>query len=203
MAGAAHMGTMTTLRREAQDPATAPERLHELIHLAGNRGDHDSDSGWCREDVAANPNAAQDTLRELATDQNDTMARFNAARNPALDTDTLHEDIMEEIVGEIQDEFDEERPDVEKRDDSTYSINGMMLIEEVNSFFGLDISTDDYDTIGGWIYSQIENPPRKNQFVVSEEGFRFTIEETDYLRISRIAVTRADDATWEPQAETG
>jgi CBS domain containing-hemolysin-like protein len=113
------------------------------------------------------------------------------------------EDIMEEIVGEIQDEFDEERPDVEKRDDSTYSINGMMLIEEVNSFFGLDISTDDYDTIGGWIYSQIENPPRKNQFVVSEEGFRFTIEETDYLRISRIAVTRADDATWEPQAETG
>lgn len=113
------------------------------------------------------------------------------------------EDIMEEIVGEIQDEFDEERPDVEQRDDSTYSINGMMLIEEVNSFFGLDISTDDYDTIGGWIYSQIENPPKKNQFVISEEGFRFTIEETDYLRISRIAVTRADDANWEPRAETG
>lgn len=113
------------------------------------------------------------------------------------------EDIMEEIVGEIQDEFDEERPDVEQRDDSTYSINGMMLIEEVNSFFGLDISTEDYDTIGGWIYSQIENPPKKNQFVISEEGFRFTIEETDYLRISRIAVTRADDANWEPRAETG
>ncbi|QMV43851.1 hemolysin family protein [Cohnella cholangitidis] len=113
------------------------------------------------------------------------------------------EDIMEEIVGEIQDEFDEERPDIEKRDDSTYSINGMMLIEEVNSFFGLDISTEDYDTIGGWIYSQIENPPKKNQYVVSEEGFRFTIEETDHLRISRIEVTRSDDESWEPQAETG
>ncbi|RED64160.1 hemolysin family protein [Cohnella lupini] len=113
------------------------------------------------------------------------------------------EDIMEEIVGEIQDEFDEERPDVEKRDDNTYSINGMMLIEEVNSFFGLDISTDDYDTIGGWIYSQIENPPKKNQYVVSEEGFKFTIEETDHLRISRIAVTRSDHESWEAQAETG
>ncbi len=113
------------------------------------------------------------------------------------------EDIMEEIVGEIQDEFDEERPDIEKRDESTYSINGMMLIEEVNSFFGLDISTDDYDTIGGWIYSQIENPPKKNQFVVSEEGFRFTIEETDHLRVSRIIVARSDDESWEPQAETG
>ncbi|MFC5405670.1 hemolysin family protein [Cohnella soli] len=113
------------------------------------------------------------------------------------------EDIMEEIVGEIQDEFDEERPDVERKDDSTYSINGLMLIEEVNSFFGLDISTEDYDTIGGWIYSQIENPPKKNQFVVSQEGLRFTIEETDHLRISRVLVTRTDDAEWELQAETG
>lgn len=113
------------------------------------------------------------------------------------------EDIMEEIVGEIQDEFDEERPDVEKRDDSTYSINGMMLIEEVNTFFGLDLPTDDYDTIGGWIYSQIESPPKKNQYVESEEGLRFTIEETDHLRISRITVTRVDDAAWELQAETG
>jgi len=113
------------------------------------------------------------------------------------------EDIMEEIVGEIQDEFDEERPDLEKKDENTYSINGMMLIEEVNSFFGLAIPTDDYDTIGGWIYSQIENPPKKNQFVVSEEGFRFTIEETDHLRISRITVDRTDKEDWEPQAETG
>ncbi|WP_256756787.1 hemolysin family protein [Cohnella sp. WQ 127256] len=113
------------------------------------------------------------------------------------------EDIMEEIVGEIQDEFDEERPDVEKLDESTYSINGMMLIEEVNSFFGIDISTEDYDTIGGWIYSQIENPPKKNQYVTSLEGFRFTIEETDHLRIARIFVTRSDEVDWEPQAETG
>jgi CBS domain containing-hemolysin-like protein len=113
------------------------------------------------------------------------------------------EDIMEEIVGEIQDEFDEERPDVEKRDESTYSINGMMLIEEVNNFFGLDISTDDYDTIGGWIYSQIENPPMKSQYVQSEQGFRFTIEETDHMRISRITVTRTNETGWEHQAETG
>jgi hypothetical protein len=86
---AAHIRTMTTLRKEAQDPATAPERLHELIHLAGNRGDGDQDAGWCREYVAANPSAALHTLRELATDQDDTVARFNAARNPSLDADTL------------------------------------------------------------------------------------------------------------------
>ncbi len=115
------------------------------------------------------------------------------------------EDIMEEIVGEIQDEFDEERPDIEKKDENTYSISGMLLIEEVNSMFNLDIPTDDYDTIGGWIYSQIEIPPKKNQAIETEDGnVRFVIEETDNLRVSRIMVTRLDGETgWEPQAETG
>ena len=98
------------------------------------------------------------------------------------------EDIMEEIVGEIQDEFDEERPDIERKDDRTYSINGLLLIEEVNSYFKLDIESDDYDTIGGWIYSQIEIPPTRGQGVFYKDTHKFVIEETDNLRISRITV---------------
>lgn len=103
------------------------------------------------------------------------------------------EDIMEEIVGEIQDEFDEEREQLEKKDDNSYSISGLMLIEEVNSFFGLDIETDDYDTIGGWLYSRIEIPPTNNQCVDYPGGYEFVIEETDHLRISRIIVRRVGD----------
>lgn len=104
------------------------------------------------------------------------------------------EDIMEEIVGEIQDEFDEEREQLEKRDDNSYSISGLMLIEEVNSFFGFDIETDDYDTIGGWLYSKIEIPPTNNQRVNYPGGYEFVIEETDHLRISRIIVRRVGDS---------
>jgi CBS domain containing-hemolysin-like protein len=104
------------------------------------------------------------------------------------------EDIMEEIVGEIQDEFDEEREQVEKIDDKSYSISGLMLIEEVNSFFGLEIESDDYDTIGGWLYSKIEIPPTNNQRVDYPGGYEFVIEETDHLRISRIIVRRAGDS---------
>lgn len=74
---------MTTAREEAQDPATSPERLRELINLPGNRADIDSDSGWCREYVAANPNASPETLRELAADQDDFMSRLGVAKNPA------------------------------------------------------------------------------------------------------------------------
>ena len=103
------------------------------------------------------------------------------------------EDIMEEIVGEIQDEFDEERPDIERKDDRTYSINGLLLIEEVNSFFNLDIESDDYDTIGGWIYSQIEIPPKRGQGVLYKDTHKFVIEETDNLRISRITVRLIKD----------
>lgn len=83
------MRAMTTLRDEAQNPGTSPERLHELINLPGDRADGDQDAGWCREDVATNPNASPQTLSELAADQDDTMARFNAARNPSTGTDTL------------------------------------------------------------------------------------------------------------------
>jgi CBS domain containing-hemolysin-like protein len=100
------------------------------------------------------------------------------------------EDIMEEIVGEIQDEFDEERPTIEVKDENTFSIDGLLLIDEVNNYFGLGITSDDYDTIGGWIYSQIEIPPSKNQQVNYNDEFEFIVEETDHLRISRIKVRR-------------
>lgn len=80
------MTAMTSLRKEAQNPETSAARLHELICLPGNRGDGDSDAGWCREHVAANPSAAPEALKELAADQDDFMARLHTARNPSLDT---------------------------------------------------------------------------------------------------------------------
>ncbi|TBL81862.1 hemolysin family protein [Paenibacillus thalictri] len=101
------------------------------------------------------------------------------------------EDIIEEIVGEIQDEFDEERPQIEFVEEGRHSIDGRLLIEEVNSYFRLEIECDDYDTIGGWMYSQIEIPPTRNQ-TIAHRGFEFRIEETDHLRISRILVSRRE-----------
>ncbi|MBU7319435.1 hemolysin family protein [Paenibacillus sp. SM 69] len=108
------------------------------------------------------------------------------------------EDILEEIVGEIQDEFDpDERARVEKKDEYNYSIDGLMLIDEVNDQFGLEIESEDYDTIGGWMYSQVELPPKHGQSVVYQDEFEFVIEETDDLRIARLAVRKlqADSQT--------
>lgn len=88
-ASSAHKRPMTSVRDEAQNPAAEPDRLHELINLPRDRGDGDSDAGWCREHVAANPNVSLATLRELAADKDNCMARRNAANNPSLASQTL------------------------------------------------------------------------------------------------------------------
>ncbi|MDF2723216.1 MAG: rane protein, partial [Paenibacillus sp.] len=99
------------------------------------------------------------------------------------------EDILEELVGEIHDEFDEERPTIEKKDEHTHSVDGMLHIEEFNDYFGLDIETDDYDTIGGWVYSQVEIPPKKLQRV-QFRNYEMVVEEVDHMRVSRLAVRK-------------
>ncbi|WP_227874380.1 hemolysin family protein [Tumebacillus algifaecis] len=97
------------------------------------------------------------------------------------------EDILEELVGEIQDEFDEERPFIEEQNDHV-SIDARMLIDEVNEYFHLHIESEEVDTIGGFIYAQFQTP-----FVggkVTIDNFHFTITEMDSLRVTRLAVRR-------------
>lgn len=98
------------------------------------------------------------------------------------------EDIMEQIVGDIQDEFDIDSPGIVKREDGSYSISGLMLIEEVNSFFGTLIDTDDYDTIGGWMYAMVDFPPKPGQSVIVGSRCELQVEEMISLRISRISL---------------
>lgn len=97
------------------------------------------------------------------------------------------EDILEEIVGEIQDEFDEERPEIEDLGNKTYSVDGKMLLVDVNSFFELELDTENCDTLGGWIYSQIDYQPTVGQRVETEQAV-FVVEEVEKMRISRIGI---------------
>lgn len=103
------------------------------------------------------------------------------------------EDILEEIVGEIQDEFDEERPEVEEKSSRTYSVDGKMLLEEVNDSFELELDTENCDTIGGWVYAQLDYPPQVGQKVQTEAAV-FTVEEIDKMRIVRVGIQLLHDA---------
>ena len=97
------------------------------------------------------------------------------------------EDILEEIVGEIQDEFDEERPTVEKRTEKLYSLDAKMLLDDVNDMFGTNIEEENIDTIGGWLSTQVDTPPRVGQKANFGDD-EFFVEEVDRVRITRVLV---------------
>ncbi|USG67298.1 hemolysin family protein [Brevibacillus ruminantium] len=101
------------------------------------------------------------------------------------------EDIMEEIVGDIQDEFDNERPEVEKKDDQL-SFDGRMLLEEVNDYLDIDLTDPEVDTIAGWIYKRIDHTPRVGD-IVSEDGYDFIVDEVDHFRITRVLVKKSKE----------
>ncbi|WP_312853858.1 hemolysin family protein [Thermoactinomyces mirandus] len=97
------------------------------------------------------------------------------------------EDIIEEIFGEIQDEFDDELPLIQKQGGDTVIDSGL-LIEDVNEHFKITIEDPDNDTIGGWLFSELDKVPKEGDQVVFN-GWVFTVMEMDQLRISRILVS--------------
>lgn len=99
------------------------------------------------------------------------------------------EDIMEEIVGELHDEFDiDERPGVEVKEKYT-SVDGRVLIEDLNDLLDLDIEDEDVDSIGGWLFKKLEGAPIKGKRVAFGNHV-FEVSEVDRLRIVRIHITK-------------
>jgi CBS domain containing-hemolysin-like protein len=101
------------------------------------------------------------------------------------------EDILEEIVGEIQDEFDDEVDQIQVLEQGVYSIDSRVLIEDVNELLNINIDSNDIDSIGGWIYSQLGTLPQVNQKIQYNE-YEFLITKCTKQRIIRIKVSATD-----------
>lgn len=97
------------------------------------------------------------------------------------------EDIIEEIVGEIQDEFDEERPFIEKKGECLYSVDGRMLLSELKNILGIKITADNVDTVGGWLANKVDTPPQVGQKTTFEMN-AFFVEEIENVRIMRVLI---------------
>ena len=102
------------------------------------------------------------------------------------------EDIVEEIVGDIQDEFDEERPTAEQRGDCIFSVDAKLLLEELEDILEIDIDDVDVDSVGGWLYAQLGMAPRVGR-MAAYGGHAFYVEEVDGVRITRVLIHRASD----------
>jgi putative hemolysin len=103
------------------------------------------------------------------------------------------EDLIEEIVGNIFDEHDEEEKNIEKLDDSTYMISGFASLREVKQLLSVELPVDDYDTLSGFVIGHLGRIPMENeQPLIEFEGVVFKVEEVDERRISKVKVCRSE-----------
>jgi len=98
------------------------------------------------------------------------------------------EDLLEEIVGEIEDEFDLPDESVEQVDDDTIRIDGTFPIDDFNERFRTDLPDEDYHTVAGFVFGLLGRQPEVGDDI-SHDGMRFDVLEVEGSRINRIAVT--------------
>jgi putative hemolysin len=102
------------------------------------------------------------------------------------------EDLLEEIVGEIQDEYDEEEPMVVRLGEDEYRIDGRVAVDEMLETFDLEIELEDeaeYDTVGGLVFHRIGGVPQPGDRV-ELEGLELTVESTDGRRVDKVLAVR-------------
>ena len=99
------------------------------------------------------------------------------------------EDLLEEIVGDIRDEFDEaEAEEVQKLGENEYLVEGACKLEDLNDMIGLGIESEDYDSIGGIVIDALQHLPVEKEEVTLENGVRLTVEKVDKNRIEKVHI---------------
>ncbi len=109
------------------------------------------------------------------------------------------EDLLEELVGEIRDEYDEDEKElIQQISDNTYLIEGSMSLSDVNDAIGTSLDSEDYDSIGGIIIGQLDRLPEDEESVMLEDGTVLQVKGIDQNRISHVQLTLPE----EPASET-
>ncbi|MDO8670359.1 MAG: hemolysin family protein [Dehalococcoidia bacterium] len=111
------------------------------------------------------------------------------------------EDLVEEIVGEIQDEYDTEEAEIEQVSDSEAILNSKASISELEDLFGICVEADDFDTVGGFVYNQLGKIPSPGD-QIHVDDLTLTVLSTVGRRIKKVRVVR-DSSGNRPKADNG
>jgi CBS domain containing-hemolysin-like protein len=98
------------------------------------------------------------------------------------------EDCLEELVGEIVDEYDAEEHDIERFDDGTLLVDGGLNIGDVADELGIDIPNEDFDSVGGFVFSALERVAKPGD-AIDFEGYEFVVESVEGRRVRRVRIT--------------
>ncbi|HKG94086.1 MAG TPA: hemolysin family protein [Gemmatimonadaceae bacterium] len=109
------------------------------------------------------------------------------------------EDILEEIVGEIRDEYDVEEPEVESEAGRRYWVSARLTLDELSELLGHPFESEDVSTVGGLVYAQLGRVPRAGE-QLTMQGFRVVVERVRRRRIERVYFERAESPA-EEEAE--
>ena len=112
------------------------------------------------------------------------------------------EDIVEQIVGDIRDEFDEERESVEWRAGDLCSVDAKLLLEELADLLDVRIEDEDVDSVGGWLYDQLGVVPQIGQ-MAAHAGTLLYVEEVEGMRITRVLIHLLHSVLEEQEASAG
>ncbi len=138
--------------------------------------------------------SVQELLREFQQNRIDMAIVVN--EYGAVEGLVTLEDILEELVGEIRDEYDEEREMIESLGDGTYLVDALCPLEDFLGLLGEEPPEDlDVDTAGGFVMHIFGRVPFKGESVCYGKGWRITVEDTLRRRIRKIKVEREDEVS--------
>ena len=110
------------------------------------------------------------------------------------------EDILEEIVGNLSDEYDKDDDRIVERGEDKYIIEGLTELEVLEKRFGIEFDTEDFETINGYMISKMGKiPDKKERFDITVGDYNFKVLEVDHNMIQQILVTKVE----KPKDETG
>ncbi len=133
------------------------------------------------------------------------LQRFQSTRTPLAIVVDEHggtagivtiQDVVEELIGEVQDEFDLEAPEIENRGDGSYSVDGGARIDDLEDVLELHLPDEGFPTLGGRVFEQLQRRPHVGD-EVQIGNFNAQVLEVDGMRISRVLLTRLTPAELE------
>jgi magnesium and cobalt exporter, CNNM family len=110
------------------------------------------------------------------------------------------EDLLEELVGEIADEYDEPERLIQRLDASTFRVAGKLSVEDLNAATGLSISDESYDTVGGWVLDLFGRVPRKSERLETPE-LVVTVEKVERTRVVEVLLSLRKPVSASPTTE--
>lgn len=100
------------------------------------------------------------------------------------------EDLLEEIVGEIRDEYDADEAElIQKKGERSWLVEGSMKLDDINDELGTDLDSEDYDSISGIIIENLDRLPEDNEEVTLDNGIHLKVQGIDQNRIKKVLIT--------------